>query len=455
MSYLGSKLFRNKHFWNIPLIASSIVLLLAINFSSISAFLYALLLSVILYVSIFRKFNSEVLLLFGFYSLVTIFIYLTQLWSLPEYYGFSGGAGIGTDDCRFFFQVSDGWGYLPNHCFQLRSNHPYSSFLNFITPFQINHIFDVIFINSIGATLLPILVREFVIKFVGDKKVAWYAFIFTAICPFIISNSLILMRDGWVATLFISSIYFLVSRKYIFLVAAILLLFYLRFASGAVTLAILMGFLLIDFKNSEINSYLKPILFFGLITLLSFIIILVAPLVLNQFGGSSLVENLYREGYVEEFILGGGSGRDVNPLYEKLLSLPAIIRVPLSSVFYIVSPLFSPDNVIVKGIMVPRNFLFSIIYPILAIFYFKYVIQALVVIKKQGLTPILFIAIVFVFTAILLSQLSIQPRHKTMIMPLFYIIAAFGLVNNDKAGRELGRNLIILFVMAQLVILVI
>src|SRR5512145_3359201 len=42
---------------------------------------------------------------FSFYVLATLMLYWTQRWALPEYHGFSGGLGVGTDD-SFFFSIS-------------------------------------------------------------------------------------------------------------------------------------------------------------------------------------------------------------------------------------------------------------------------------------------------------------------------------------------------------------
>ena len=58
------------------------------------------------------------------------------------------------------------------------------------------------------------------------------AFFLIAICPFTLSNSLILIRDGWSAMLFVGALYFFYELKFVRMVTLTALLFYLRVASG-------------------------------------------------------------------------------------------------------------------------------------------------------------------------------------------------------------------------------
>ena len=49
------------------------------------------------------------LAVFVFYSWAALILFLAQLWTYPEYCGFSGpGFGIGTDDSFFYSQVARG-----------------------------------------------------------------------------------------------------------------------------------------------------------------------------------------------------------------------------------------------------------------------------------------------------------------------------------------------------------
>ena len=59
-------------------------------------------------------------------------------------------------------------------------------------------------------------------------------------------------------------------------------------------------------------------------------------------------------------------------------------------------------------------------------------------------------ALLFVLLLIL-SQFSVQGRHKTMLMPLFYILIAYGFVNNTKNTKIVGGILSILIFIVQII----
>ncbi|MBC8228551.1 hypothetical protein H8E77_03265 [bacterium] len=48
------------------------------------------------------------------------------------------------------------------------------------------------------------------------------------------------------------------------------------------------------------------------------------------------------------------------------------------------------------------------------------------------------VAVAFFILLLIVSQISIQLRHKTMLMPLFYILVAYGFYNKTKLGEILG-----------------
>ncbi|MFW6008910.1 MAG: hypothetical protein ACOCP8_06555 [archaeon] len=442
-------IFKNSYIIGIQFVILSILLVGFINYSSIISYLYALIITVLLYVIIFKEYNSEVILLFGLYSLITIAIFLVQLISLPDYFGFSGGLGIGTDDSYFYSQITSD---LP-HGFPLREGYDlyinkYSKMLIYITPFKITHPFDVLFINSIPITLLPLFTRGTALLYFKDKEIAWYAFVFMAICPYTLSNSLILIRDGWIATLMIGSIYFLHRKQYLLLIISVFLLFYLRIASGALGLFLLVIFML-TIQNELSKNIINKIIRISFIAIIIIsIIIFLSPIIIDYMKSKNIYGTIFRESIANRFFIEN----DSNSFYASILSQPAYIRIPLVSVFYVISPLFSPDSLVRNGVFIPRALLTSIIYPFLAIFYLKYFIQAIIYMFKNPIFKQRLLLLLYIFSIIIISQLSLQPRHKTMIMPLFYLLVSSGLVYKENIGKKFSNIIIIFLIFFQLLL---
>jgi hypothetical protein len=454
----ADKTYKYEYWWEkisrytaLPAILISSLLVSIINISSLLPFVYFLVVSIFLYAIIFKKVHTEVILLYGLYSLLTIILYLIQYATLPEFIGFSGGVGIGTDDCRYFIDVVNVTYYLPEHCYahSVYGMPNYSTFISGIALFKIIHPFDILFVNVVAAVFTPLFVRGFSKSFFQDKRIAIYAFAFTLICPFILSNSLILIRDGWTATLFIGSLYLLLKKKYIILTVFIILLFYIRIASGALALVFLfvLGFYL--YKNINTDKFTKPLLILLVIGTVLITGAIAAPFIVEYMVNKNIGGSLLREEFLISYYVEGGSGRD-NPALIKLMSMPAIIRIPASTLFFILLPLFSPGDIIREGLFIPRSFLFGFIYPLLFLFYFKFSIQSLIFSITNKHYKIIFIISIFIIAMIILSQWSLQPRHKTMVMPLFYIIAAYGLVYKDKLGQQISTVLLVLFIIGQL-----
>jgi len=435
----------------LPAILISSLLVSIINISSLLPFVYFLVVSIFLYAIIFKKVHAEVILLYGLYSLITIILYLVQYATLPEYYGFSGGLGIGTDDCRHFVASANQLTkFYPENCYaHLQYGIPnYSNFLNLFTPFKITHVFDVVFVNVIASVFLPIFTREVYREFLNNTGY-FYAFIFAAICPFIVSNSLVLVRDGLTATLLIGSVYFILKNKYVFLIISLVLLFYIRIASGAMAMLIITFFGLYVYHKHKSDKYTSPVLLIVILIVSSISVLIALPFVYDYMVSKHLVDSLFREEFLLGYFIEGGSGRESSALV-KMMTLPAFLRIPLSTVFFLVLPLFSPSDIIREGIFIPRSFLMSFIFPLLFLFYIKVFINSLIYSVRNLEKKVILLFIIYLLSILILSQMSLQPRHKTMVMPLFYIIAASGMVYKDKLGQQISTVLLVLFIVGQL-----
>src|SRR5690606_18258648 len=146
--------------------------------------------------------------------------------------------------------------------------------------------------------------------------------------------------------------------------------------------------------------------------------------------------SFYRSGFVSGYLTSVVQESSDTSVFYIINQQPTIIRIPLGFLFFIAAPFFSM-NFINNGVFIPR-YLIQHVFPILFIFYFKYFIQGVhsSLIKRHSNLTIL--VIVFILGILVLSQMSLQLRHKTMLMPLFYIIVAYGYYNSTKISREVG-----------------
>jgi len=266
---------------------------------------------------------------------------------------------------------------------------------------------------------VPLLTRIVAYEFIKDDKVSRLGFYFSAICPFLITNGLVLVRDGWITALYIGGIYAFLRKKYIVLILIVLFLLYLRVS--ALILLIITLFILIFLlptkavENIRFNT--KLLYFIGIIIF----VVVIMPVIMQFLQMRNLLGNLFFREDLLEFISREKGLSAAKFVYNQ----PSYIRIPLSFIFYFGSPFLSLKGLWYNNFIIIR-YLIQLIFPFLFLFYFKYFLQSIYysIIRKEIAIAILIIIILI--NILLLSQLSLQIRHKTMLMPLFYIVVANG-----------------------------
>ena len=437
-------------YWSLPVMAVSGALVTLINVASLIPFFYFLLLAIVLYGTAFSRFSAEAVMLYGVYSLLSTGIYLIQYWTLPEFYGFSGGLGIGTDDSFYYSQAANS---IPLG-FPLRDNfssyvHGYSRVLRKVSVWSINHPLDILFFNSVGAVLTPLFTRETARNLFDDDHIAIAVFGFSAICPFLLSNSLVLIRDGWTAALLMAGLYFLLKKKYALLIGSMVLLFYLRIASGAIALGALVFVVWLMYREAQVHKFLRPLLLGSVVGVVALVALYAVPIIWEYVLAKGLAGGFFREEFAREYVIGTGSGR-ANPAMGALLSQPWYIRIPLSTAFFSILPTFELSSVIREGVFIPRSLMASVAYPLLFVFYINYLARGLHYALSKKDIDLIAVAILFFGFILAVSQLSLQARHKTMIMPLMYLLVGYGYVNYTKNGKVVGTFVSIVLVIATL-----
>ncbi|MCD6398391.1 MAG: hypothetical protein J7L08_00535 [Candidatus Aenigmarchaeota archaeon] len=417
-----------------------VILLIAfINITSLISFALFLLVSIAVYRLLFDRNIKKIARLFVFYSLIAIGLYLLQYAAFPEYKGFSGGLGWGTDDARYF---EGAVGSTPI-AFQLPGNlahHPFAKLLRIIAnilPIKNIHLFDLLFFNIFGMSFIPVFTSNVAYILTKEKKVANLAGEFSMICPIMMVNGLILVRDGWTAVLFIGAIYFLLTNRYILLATTSALLFYIRVASGMLLIIALLLFIYYKFQSYK-SDYLKKTLLFMIGVVVIFSVSAVCyPIVSKYAVEKKITQNiLFRENYME-FMKNSVELKGGTSIAYTIYSKPAYLRIPLGFVFFLCEPFLTIKGLSFHGIYIPRGFLL-LCFPVLFIFYFKYLVQGIIYISQNEKLAMRVVAFVFFLLLLMVSQMSLQMRHKTMVMPLFYILVAYGFYNKTKLGEMFG-----------------
>ena len=428
-----------------------------INYSSLISFFVFFFLTVLVCRILFGKDVRRVAGLFVFYSLLALILFMLQYATLPEYKGFSGPLGIGTDDAKFYSEALGGKPVGPGVMFDRTNIHSFSNVLRTVSrifPYKNVHLLDLLFFNVFGLSFIPVFTSRLAYKLTQERKVSDLAYKFALIGPILMVNGLILVRDGWTAVLFTGAVYFLLGSRYLLMSGFIILLWYIRLASGIQLAVALLIFSYYKFKNYQ-GYYVEKMLL-GMISfaVTAFLIMALLPTVIEfgqrqglLFAGSFL----FRQDFVEGFIAEGVARSNKSSIFYIISSQPFYLRIPFGFLFFLGTPFLSIQNLSYEGIYIPRAFI-GLIFVVLFPFYLKYLIQGISYAWKKKEMGIGLTAATLFFLLLALSQLSLQVRHKTMIMPLFYILASYGFYHKTKISSQLGILAAVAVVFMQIVI---
>jgi hypothetical protein len=386
--------------------------------------------------------QNQIILLFCFYTILTIIIYWFQYIQFPQNGGATGEGIYGGTDDLFFFQeaTQKGISYRGDRSTSMLNYSVFLQMFNYVIRlFKVPGQLDLLFVNILAFTFIPIFTRKVARILDFPETSAKLAFYFSAICPIMITNGLVLIRDGWTAMLLISSIYFLLDRRFVLLCLTLLLSFYLRISSGALTL-IFIGVLLFFGTSQDMPKYkFKNKIIYAVLVLIAVLVSI--PLIIAFLKGNGIYNTFFREGFLG-FIQ---SSSDTNSAATFIYNLPPVLRVIFAPFFYFGSPFLSFNGIIYQSTVTIRSLIVQF-YPVLFILYFSLFIQFIglyVKMDKKKLISLIFLT--FIIAIFVLSQLSMQPRHKTMLMPVFYLIIGYGYQNKNK--RSLFFALSISFIM--------
>lgn len=428
----ASRLFRNPV---VPIgMLLTITAIVAVNPRSLPNFFYYF----VLWNSYIFLFHRDELPQFARAFVVnSVFIgifYLIQTNVYPTSYGTTSPFGSWTDDSFFFSLSADS---IPSGM-ELRDyyftySEPYATFMRAVSLLPINHPMDLIFFQSGIAALLSTFSRRFALQETGDPRVANATYYLTLICPFLMMNGgVILVRDTFAAALFVYSLSCINDRRWVAVIGAVALQIAIRPGTAVILLP---AYFILNFAN-----------FRRMTTGRSALLVVGPPLALvAAIGFAMIFLDLSRyQSYLDYMSLGGRDFTDVlasdpsaNQILLSIQELPFWLKFPLNGAYMFVYPLFSMNTAFGGPYFDARYAAMNFLYPIMALWFNAWFFAGVITRAKVGGGHRL-IVLAFVVTLLLVGTYSLQPRHKTIIQPLYYLIAAIGFKRAGPGERQIG-----------------
>lgn len=394
-----------------------IVILYCLGLSNLISYLYTLIIFFILNNLFPPKYRYYNFLSFQILIFIALIIYCIQIIEIPSYMGLSGPeGGIGTDDIRYYEKLVDIPIKISSTATWVES-YPFTDFIKTVYPFKVVSPLNIIIFNILGTCFIPSLTGMICMELYDNYKIAKKSGIIILLCPFLWSNGLIIMRDAWTVSLVLLILLLTFQRHYILAIFPCIFLAYLRF--GSVFFA-LIGVIVI-LKRNVFNK--KNLLFWGLMIAGCLVFISCINFFI-KFSAGRIETSLFRETFIESLIRD-----DENGIITRLAQLPVIIRTPLLFLFFYFTPFFKIKFYTLNVFNI-RFICDTLLTSIWLFFCLKYLFRYIYISfnKKKDLQVITWISI---YLALALSIISLQIRHKLVMMPIFAIMAAIGMNEKD------------------------
>ena len=156
----------------------------------------------------------------------------------------------------------------------------------------------------------------------------------------------------------------------------------------------------------------------------------------EQSGDSQGIQ-LFRQGYVEGMLTRSSIKDTGTSTFFLISNLPIFLRLPLAFVFFLGSPFLSLSSLQVDGVWVPRHFManaYAIMFMIYVAWFCRGILRAF---RERHLMMTILILVICV-DLMIVSQASMQLRHKLAIMPLFYLAVGYGASTWHRGDRSLA-----------------
>lgn len=375
-----------------------------------------------------------------------LLLYALQFTILPDFRGFSGPGAIGTDD-HFFYTTGvidlDGWMWTRRD-YHL-STYSFSKVIGYVLEqyyagFGYNHPTQIVVLNSTGVALVPLFAAALMRDSGAPLASQRLAFVLCLFGPFLLSNGAILLRDGWVAAAAIGSLSAVVNRQWGLLSLLLIIAYFMRLES-VLLIVLNLGVLLAVYLNTEYSGGRRVFVFHPrrVILMLTIGVVSLAVISLNLSGivASTVKLALGRPDFVSGFIAQASAAQGGTSTLLTISQLPFPVRQVGGFLFFLGAPFVAVPLVVMDGVFVPRGLLVNL-SAIVMVATLPLFVRA-VFSSRIWESPLwAALMIVFVIDTLALAELSLQIRHKTATIPLYYVLVGLGLINQRPAVKRLG-----------------
>ena len=424
-----------------------------VNYSSVIAYFYFLFFWVIFIFIFDFKELIDFTFAFVFNAFLTSIFIAVQSHIYPNSYGTTSEFTVAyTDDGYFFSLIADQIpnGLVTRYDYQVYSSF-YSDLIRFCIPFKVQHPLDAVYFQSGVAAILATYTKQFTSQISKDKKLVRTVYLFCILSPFLLMHGgALLIRDTLVAGLFMLSLCCINLNRWWVVVLTIIAQFSLRPGTGF----ILLLFYLILYSGA-IKQYLSKIKNIPQIIFILAVSIVIASRIYFIFS-EDINNYLLQKGV-------GATGRELysdltddrnlnnNRVFLLIQSQPFFLKSILSGLYIFTYPFLSFSGIISSKGLDLRTLLVSFVYPIYSIWLNAWVFSIYFHTIRE-FKNINILKILLVLSCIIIGVFSLQTRHKTIITPLYYILAAIGYQYSGKIYKYWGFILSFFWFFAQFLI---
>ena len=433
-------------FLNIIFFSFTIIILAIINFESIAAYLYFYFFGAVVMFLLDRKEFKPFQYAYLTNGFLTVVFITIQTYVYPDSYGTTSPLGSWTDDSYFFALCSDSLPaglYVRDNYFEY--THFFSSVIKFISIHKINHPLDVIFFQSIIAGILCVYSKQFANQITDDIKVGNIVFNLCLFSPFLLMHGgAILIRDTFVAAFFMLSLCFTNRRRFILVIITLAIQFFTRIGT-----AFILIFIYVLIFLPEIKSFLKGrkyLIFLVIIALLFFMVNFVSLIIYLELDSVFLQKGITLAG--RETFEALEEGNNVNVIFLFIQKQNILIKSILSGAYIFLYPFLNFKGIFNSEGIDMRTFLLNFIYPLILIVINSWFFAAYLSRSKRFESLLLSLVLGF----ILIGLFSLQTRHKTILLPLYYIVVAIGFRYATNNSKIIGLGLSLIWFSFQVIL---
>lgn len=385
-----------------------------LNNNGIISYLWTLFLFLIINFFVDKHWRFRNFVVFHLFVFAALVVYIINLLQFPMQQGLTGGEGSITDDTAYYFASSDTiFGGQVSGVADAET--PYVILMRFLYPFKIIDPINLIILNILlGLAFLPYLTAKISEHFFQSQHVCRSAFWLIAFCPFCWSCGLIIMRDVPSLVFILWAFLLFVKRKYVWMVIPLGLLLWIKF--GFIVFLFVPIACYIYFQTGRHLTKKKVWFVIAALFLLVILFVVVLPNLSLITGGRLEDGNLFRDTFLD-FLANANEQSLLIQIYQ----MPIVIRVPLLIAAFITMPMFA----IPVGVIEPRailTFVYTMYIMFLCGYAFRFLFSRLKLLSNARM--LLWIVL---FQALALGMISLQIRHKVILMPFIYMIVSYGM----------------------------